>query len=128
MISQDDFTTADPQALYARMRPDQRTAIANEFIGCLRLAGDPVVARFTGEDADGEHSAGQPEARQSFDARPPAIESPEQVASIHTYTREHRPDLFEQVARHPVTVASVAHAGDRVEEAVQKEDLTLRTG
>lgn len=127
MISQDDFTTADPQALYARMRPDQRTAIANEFVRCLRLAGDPGVARFTGEDAGGEPGAGQPEtARQSFDARPPALESPEQVASIHTYTREQRPDLFEQVARHPVVLASLAHAGDRVEEAVQKEDVIVQ--
>ena len=127
MISQDDFTTADPQALYARMRPDQRTAIANEFIRLLRLAGDPGVARFTGEDAGGEPSADRPEtAGKSFDAQPPALESAKQVASIHTYTREHRPDIFEQVAHHPVTIASLAHAGERVEEAVQQEDVIVQ--
>ena len=126
MISQDDFTTADPKALYARMRPDQRTAIANEFIRLLRLAGDPGVARFTGEDADGEPGAGTETVRKSFDARPPELESPEQVASIHTYTREHHPDIFEQVAHHPVTIASLAHAGERVEEAVQQENVIVQ--
>jgi hypothetical protein len=127
MISPDDFTTADPKTFYARMRPDQRTAIANEFIRLLRLAGDPGVARFTGEDAGGEPVAASPEtAGKSFDAQPPTLESPEQVASIHTYTREHRPDIFKQVAHHPVTIASLAHAGDRVEEAAQTEDVIVQ--
>jgi hypothetical protein len=126
MISQDDFTTADPQALYARMRPDQRTAIANEFIRLLRLAGDPGVARFTGEDAGGEPGSGTETARKSFDAQPPELESAKQAASIHIYTREHRPDIFEQVAHHPVTIASLAHAGERVEEAVQQEDVIVQ--
>ncbi len=81
-------TTQDPAAVYAQMRPDQRTAIAEEFMRVLRLAGDTAGPRFT--------------------LAPQETLTPEQVATLHVYTREHHPDLFAMVMRHPVTLLALA--------------------
>jgi hypothetical protein len=127
MISQDEFATTDSRSLYARMRPDQRTAIANEFIRLLRLSGDFAVADFADDDQVRLRRAGHLEmAKQGFDAQPPQLEPADEVASIHAYTREHHPDIFEQVAHHPVTLASLANPGARMDEAVQKEDVIVQ--
>ncbi len=127
MISQDDFSSADPNALYAQMRPDQRTAIANEFVRHLTLAGDPAAAEFARAEEARLSRAGRLEmAKQGFDALPPELESVDHVASLHTYTRDHHPDLFDKVAQHPVTVASLAHPGVAVEGAVQQEEVIVQ--
>src|SRR5579884_2535404 len=38
-----ELERVDPVELYATMRPDQRTAIGNEFVRYLTLAGDPMA-------------------------------------------------------------------------------------
>ena len=81
-------TTQDPAAVYAQMRPDQRTAIAEEFMRVLRLAGDTAGPRFT--------------------LAPQETLTPEQVATLHVYTREHHPDLFAMVMQHPVTLLALS--------------------
>lgn len=81
-------TSQDPAAVYAQMRPDQRTAIAEEFMRVLQLAGDTAGPRFT--------------------LAPQETLTPEQVATLHVYTREHHPDLFAMVMQHPVTLLSLA--------------------
>src|SRR5215510_7123870 len=48
------FDQVDAETLYEQMRPDQRTAIALEFVRCLRLAGDPAADRFMAEAEQAE--------------------------------------------------------------------------
>lgn len=98
VIGMDEFANGNPAQIYARMRPDQRTAIAGEFVRALRMAGDPRAAQFEQE-------------WNGPDAPIPHMLSAEQVAAVHTYTREQHPDLIERIAQHPVTLAALANAG-----------------
>jgi hypothetical protein len=89
-------TTQNPVTIYAEMRPDYRTAIAEEFMRLLRLAGD--------------------NAAPYYHVPPMETLTAEQVAALHVYTRDRHPDLFDMVMRHPVTLlalASLAPAGAR---------------
>src|SRR6185437_7962756 len=83
------FAEGDAAQLYGGMRPDQRTAIGNEFLRQLQLAGDI--------------SMGDQEATAELSA--------EQVAKLHTYVRERHPEVLHDVWSHPVTQASLATAG-----------------
>jgi len=103
--------TQDVEGLYARMRPDQRTAVANEFIRVLRLAGDRTVERFSQEDQLRQREMTDAAAPGSAVPVPPEMQPAEAVVEIHQYVRERRPDLFEQVMRHPVTVAAMRAPG-----------------
>src|SRR5579885_1704333 len=70
-LDERQFMQGDMTSLYRRMRPDQRTAVGNEFLRLLRLAGDTSV--HLGErDANGMLSA-------------------QEVAKLHAYAREHHP-------------------------------------
>jgi hypothetical protein len=94
-------TTPDPAAVYAQMRPDHRTAIAEEFMRVLQLAGDTASPRFR--------------------LAPQETLTPEQVATLHVYTREHHPDLFATVMQHPVTRLALASL-----EAAARTDVRRR--
>lgn len=90
------------RALYERMRPDQRTAIAGEFIRLLTLAGDDHVEQFrqkfqertqlTGSASDDLLSAGQVEA-------------------IDSYVRQSHPEMIAQLLSHPVTRSTLEMPG-----------------
>lgn len=121
----------NPQQLYERMRPDQRTAVANEFVRTLRVAGDPEAERFRRETQAAAEYVPQrttPETTDDEGATPlasdendaAALLSPEQVARIHAYTRDRHPDLFEQVMHHPVTVSAMSAPG--AEDATAASD------
>ncbi|MBF6591844.1 MAG: hypothetical protein IVW57_15150 [Ktedonobacterales bacterium] len=86
--SPEAFDFQNPVAVYAQMRPDQRTAIGLEFSRLLNLSGDGTAPRF------------------ALDAR--GMLSAEQAATLHQYARERHPDIFAQVMRHPVTRSSLA--------------------
>lgn len=86
-MSTDIFDREGPAAVYARMRPDQRTAIGLEFIRLLSLAGD-TGAPHIALDAHGTFS-------------------PDQVAALHEYAHLRNPAVFTQVMAHPVTVSSL---------------------
>jgi hypothetical protein len=94
------FAHADATALYRRMRPDQRTAVGNEFLRLLRLAGDPT----------GDQRAAS------------GMLSVEDVARLHTYAREHHPEVLHEVWNHPVTQASLAAPGAQA-EPIEHEDV-----
>lgn len=122
MISADQFAHGDPTDTYKQMRPDQWTAIANEFVRVLKVAGDHQAERFAGVGA----AAGQP-------ATPtPVLKTLDQAVAVHMYTRDHYPNLFVEVARHPVTVASLlapgtpaaaeGRAGDETEDAFERTE------
>lgn len=115
LIGLDEFANGDPEALYARMRPDQRTAVANEFVRALVLSGDPRADDFRYAGADRYSASGEdyapPEESSQAQAIVPHLLSPAEAARVHRYTREHHPDLFEKVAHHPVTQAALAFPG-----------------
>lgn len=115
-FTDEHFAASDAEALYARMRPDQRTAIANEFIRVLELANDPGAHRLPIQrphDATQEGTTGDTAILPI--SRPSEIKPPEQVAALHRHTLEHHPDLFAEVQQHPVTVASLASPGVEME-------------
>lgn len=112
MIDANQFATADPVDLYARMRPDQRTAIANEFVRALTLAGDPKVNELIRENTDTVARKAGAVARGTYTAGAPQMLAPQEVARLHAYTRDHRHDVFEEVLRHPVTRAALTHPGE----------------
>lgn len=139
-----DFDTSNPDSLYAQMRPDQRTVIANEFIRLLTIAADPAVEQLR-QDVEAAEEYVPPQASNPEDERAathtvassahPVRVTTEQVSRLHTYTRDHHPDIFAQVMHHPVTVAALAAPGEpertgehdgaaqeeRAEEAAQEE-------
>ena len=106
-----DAQDQDVEGLYARMRPDQRTAVANEFIRVLSLADDPMVQRFSQEEQQRQSKMVESAAPGNAEPVPPQMQPAEAVAELHRYVRERRPDLFEQVMRHPVTVAAMRAPG-----------------
>lgn len=112
MIDVNQFETADPADLYARMRPDQRTAIAHQFVRGLTLAGDPEVDELSREDTGTAAQKAGDVARGAYEPGPPQMFSPQEVARMHAYTRDHRHDVFEDVLEHPVTQAALAHPGE----------------
>ncbi|HLZ24266.1 MAG TPA: hypothetical protein VKQ30_19305 [Ktedonobacterales bacterium] len=96
-ISTEQFERDDPRALYARLRPDQRTAIGEEFARYFRL----------GEDAS---------AREMYSAEIKGMLTAEQVAAMHVYARDHHPEILEKVMQHPVTRASLESPGAKPDE------------
>jgi hypothetical protein len=111
------FDQADAATLYEQMRPDQRTAIALEFVRCLRLAGDPAAEQFTAE----AEQIGSPQHASAAEEQvvvtggvleAPRLLSAQQAAAIHRYTFERHPDCFTEVMHHPLTQVVLAAPGD----------------
>lgn len=100
-IDERQFAEGDAAQLYGKMRPDQRTAIGNEFLRLLQLGGDT--------------SMGDQEATSELSA--------EQVAKIHTYARERHPEILHDVWSHPVTQASLAMPGAAAAPIVHEESV-----
>jgi len=127
IIGLDEFTNADPEQIYGRMRPDQRTAVANEFVRMLILTDDPRAEQFRYAAHDPFAASGKNYAppKESPQVAPivPHLLSPAQAAAVHRYTREHHPDLFDVVAHHPVTQESLAFPGAAAAEPDQTPEL-----
>ena len=110
-----ELERVDPVELYATMRPDQRTAIGNEFVRYLTLAGDPMADQLRPKAVGEAIERGGEAARGTAHAKPPAMLSAEEVARMHVYARDHRRDVFERVMEHPVTRASLERRGQAPE-------------
>lgn len=128
-ITPDQFRTANADALYRRLRPDQRAAIGLEFLRLLRLAGDPQAATLAG-GAYADSNPGKTDTNvavrlMQHEPKPAPIVSAEQTANIHAYVLEHRPDLFEQVLNHPVTQSSLATPGAEPVESSDQPEVKL---
>jgi hypothetical protein len=111
------FDQVDAESLYEQMRPDQRTAIALEFVRCLRLAGDPAADQFTAEAEQTESAPQGSVAEEQVVVTRGALETPrlftaQQAAAIHRYTFERHPDCFAEILHHPLTQAVLASPGD----------------
>jgi glycine/D-amino acid oxidase-like deaminating enzyme len=105
-LSTEQFEHDDPRALYARMRPDQRTAIGEEFARGFRLSSDA-------------------NAQQRYGAEIKGMLEPERVAEMHGYARTHHPEIFAEVMRHPVTRASLEAPGMQAEAVTADEEQTV---
>lgn len=95
------------RALYARMRPDQRTAVAGEFIRLLGLADDPQAQEF--------RKKFQRHTQVASDAKEELL-SADDVATIDQYVRQSHPEMIEEMLAHPVTQSALAAPGEPVEE------------
>ena len=103
----------DMRALYARMRPDQRTAIAGEFIRLLGLADDPQAQQFRQQF--------QHHTQVATDAKEELL-SAEDVATIDQYVRQSHPEMIEEMLAHPVTQSALSTPG---EPAESEEDTSM---
>jgi hypothetical protein len=87
------FDQADAATLYEQMRPDQRTAIALEFVRCLRLAGDPAAEQFTAAAEQAKPVQQGSAAEEQVIVTGGALVTPrlitaQQATAIHRYTFE----------------------------------------
>lgn len=103
--------------LYARMRPDQRTAIAGEFIRLLTLAGDAQVEQFRQHFQEHTQLVTEPGKTQSQSEE---LLSADEVARIDDYVRQKHPEMIAEVLRHPLTQSSLAMLGA---PAVEEQDI-----
>ena len=76
----------DPSAIYAQLNPDQRAAIAQEFMQQFQQSGDPIAQQFSGLN--------------------PRSVTPQQLATIHQQARKN-PGVLEHVMRHPIAAAAL---------------------
>jgi hypothetical protein len=114
------FDQADAQSLYEQMRPDQRTAIALEFVRCLQLAEDPAAEQFM---AQGEQASAAGEKVEVIGGAlvTPRLLTAQQAAAVHRYTFDHHPDCFTHVLQHPLTQAVLSAPGSPPESPPAQE-------
>jgi hypothetical protein len=77
----------NPEQIYAQLSPDQRTAIAREFMQGLQQEGSPMAQQFAGMD--------------------PSQVSPQQLAAMHKHASQNHPGLLGRVMRHPIAMAAL---------------------
>ena len=90
--------------LYEQMRPDQRTAMAGEFIRLLGLAEDSQAEQFRQQFQ--RHTQGSTEAADE-------LLSADEVAGVDSYVRGKHPEMIEQLLRHPVMESALKTSGAR---------------
>ncbi|MFI5273235.1 MAG: hypothetical protein ACHQ4H_09425 [Ktedonobacterales bacterium] len=105
-ISFDQPGDSAVRAMYMRLRPDQRTAIAGEFIRLFSLSRDPEAQRFV-QPINGMLSA-------------------DQVAPMHIFARDHLPRVLAEVREHPVTRSALAHPGAEVAPVETQEAIVVQ--
>src|SRR5215472_1135124 len=73
------------EATYAQLNPQQRAALAQEFIQGFQQSGNPRSQPFTSMDSN-------------------AV-TPQQLAAMHQHARQEHPGFLGHVMRHPVATA-----------------------
>lgn len=101
--SEGGYVSADPRGLYASMRPDQRTAIAHQFVRLFTIADVAKRLRLVPGDRTREDML-----------------SAEQVAALHTYAWQHAPSVLLEVFHHPVTQAVLAAQGTASDTGISR--------
>jgi|SRR5579859_5514085 len=76
----------NPEAIYAQLSPEQRAAIAQEFMHGFQQSGDPRAQQFAGTN--------------------PASVTPQQLSEMHKQARQN-PGVLERVMRHPIVVGAL---------------------
>ena len=77
----------NPEQIYAQLNPEQRAAIAREFMQGLQQEGSPMAQQFAGMD--------------------PSQVSPQQLAAMHKHASQNHPGLLGRVMKHPIAVAAL---------------------
>jgi hypothetical protein len=77
----------NPEQIYAQLNPDQRAAIAREFMQGLQQEGSPMAQQFAGMD--------------------PSQVSPQQLAAMHKHASQNHPGLLGRVMKHPIAMAAL---------------------
>ena len=77
----------DPAAVYQQLSPEQRQAIAQQFINEYQQSGHP--------------------AAQQFAALDPNAVSSQQLADMHEEARKSHPNVLGKVMQHPVATAAI---------------------
>jgi hypothetical protein len=86
-VSNDDLANLSPAEVYARLTPEQRTALAQQFQAGLQQSDHP-------------------EAQQLSQVAPEAA-TPEQLAQMHEHAAQHNKGLLGTVLNHPIATAAI---------------------
>jgi hypothetical protein len=86
-MSFDQFANMNPQQVYAQLSPQQRSAVAQQFIQDFQRSGAP-------------------EARQWGNLDPNNV-GPDQLAQMHRRASQNHPGVLGEVMRHPVVTAAL---------------------
>jgi CO dehydrogenase/acetyl-CoA synthase beta subunit len=101
-MSNDDLANLSPQEVYARLTPEQRAALAQQFTQGLKASDHPVAQQLAQVD--------------------PQTATPEQVAQMHEHVREHHKGLLQLVMDHPIATAALgAFAVYEVEKHINQK-------
>jgi hypothetical protein len=75
----------NPETMYAQLNPQQRAALAQEFMQGFQESGDPKAQQFASID--------------------PNKVTPQQLAAMHQHARQEQPGVLGRVMRHPIAMA-----------------------
>jgi len=75
----------NPETMYAQLNPQQRSALAQEFIQGFQQSGNPKGQQFTSID--------------------PNTVTTQQLAAMHQHARQEQPGVLGRVMRHPIAAA-----------------------
>jgi hypothetical protein len=105
----DQFMNQDPAMMYAQLSPNQRAAIAQQFMQEYQQWGDPAAQQFA-----------------SFD---PNQVTPEQLAAMHLHARERNPGLLGRVMEHPIAAAALGgFAAYEIDKHVRNRERERQQG
>src|SRR5215831_12665676 len=90
-MSNGQTSEQDPEAVYSKLNPQQRTTLAEEFIRGFKKSGDT-----------------HEEPLASID---PKKVTPQQLAAMHQHARDEHPDVLGRVMRHPIVAALLGGFG-----------------
>jgi hypothetical protein len=100
-MSNEDLANLTPAEIYARLTPEQRAALAQQFTQGLQQSDHPVAQQLAQVD--------------------PQAATPEHLAQMHEHAREHHPGLLGLVMEHPVATAALGvFAAYEIERHVRK--------
>ncbi len=101
-MSDSDLANQDAATVYARLTPEQRAAIARQYLEGFQQSGHPGAQRFASVD--------------------PATVTPQQLADMHEHARDEHKGLFGLVMRHPIaTIALGTFAAYEIEKHLNKK-------
>jgi hypothetical protein len=86
-MSNQDLSNLSPEEVYARLSPEQRAALAQQFQQGLQQSDHPEAQRLAQVD--------------------PQSATPEQVAEMHAHAAAHNKGLLGTVLNHPVATAAL---------------------
>ena len=93
MYNGEQHSTQNPEAVYARLNSQQRSALAEEFARGFKKSGSSHEEPLTQID--------------------PKKVTPEQLAAMHQHAREEHPDVLARVMRHSIVAALLGGFGMR---------------